>query len=110
MRNVRRHRVQQDKKRRGLVFITFGILVLIYLTLNLVIGENGLLKYIELNRTKSKLMAETVAIKGQVKDISSQMELLKNEPHLFEESAREYGLTKEGELIFKFDEKDDSRE
>ena len=106
MRNVRRKHVEQNKKTKRLIFTTVGILALIYLTANLIAGENGLLRYIELKSTSNKFHAETVAIKHQVEDISNHMKVLKNEPHLLEESAREYGLTKEGELIFKFEEKE----
>lgn len=106
MRNVRRKHVEQSKKTRRLIFTTVGILVLLYLTVNLIAGENGLLRYIELNSTRNKFQAETVAIKDQVEDMSNRMKVLKDEPHLLEESAREYGLTKEGELIFKFEDKE----
>ncbi len=106
MRNVRRQQVQQNKKRRNLIFVTFGILILIYLSMNLIIGENGLLRYIQLKSTKNQFHAETIAISNQTSDVKKQVDILKEKPHAFEEYAREYGLTNEGELIFKFEEKE----
>ena len=50
-------------------------------------------------------MAETAAMKKQNEDANSQVEALQNEPDRVEELAREYGLTKKGELIFKFEDK-----
>ncbi len=106
MRNVRRQQVHQNKKRRNLIFLTFGILILVYFTINIVIGENGLLRYIQLKSTRNQFQAETIAITNQTKDVKKQIDVLKDKPHVFEEFAREYGLTKKGELIFKFEDKE----
>ncbi len=106
MRNVRRKQVQQNKKRRNLIFLTFGVLVLIYLTLNIIVGENGLVRYLQLKSTKNQYQAETIVISNQTKDVKRQIDILEDEPHVFEEFAREYGLTKKGELIFKFEDKE----
>ncbi len=86
--------------------LTFGILLFIYLSFSLVIGENGLLRYIKLSSAKNSLIKENAAIQKQNKEMESQIEALENKPELVEELARKYGLTKEGELIFKFEEKE----
>ncbi len=105
MRNVRRQQVQQSRKRIRLVLVTFAILLFIYLTVNIIIGENSLLQYIKLKSIRDKLLMETVAIEKQNEDIKGQIETFKKDPQLIEEFAREYGLTKKGELIFKFEDK-----
>lgn len=105
MRNVRRKQVDHRRKRRRLILLTFGVLSMIYLSFSLLFGENGLLRYIELKATRDRLLAETSAIEMQNREIKGQIETLENEPDLVEELAREYGLTKEGELIFKFENK-----
>lgn len=104
MRNVRRKQVEKNRKRRDIIFLTFGILLFIYLTVNIFIGDSGLLKYLELNSIKDELIIETAAIEKQNKDIKGQVETLENEPDTVEGLAREYGLTKEGEWVFKFEE------
>ena len=106
MRNVRRKQVDFNRKRRKVVFLTFGILLSIYLTFSLVFGENGLIRYIKLKSTRNNLMADTMVVKDRNQDIKNQIEALENEPEVVEELAREYGLTKKGELIFKFDSKE----
>ena len=106
MRNVRRKQVADDRKKRRLIYLTFGIMLFIYLTLNMIIGENGLLKYIQLRSMKNRLRAETSAMKKQNEDARSQIEALENEPDRVEEFAREYGLTKKGEWIFKFEDQE----
>ncbi len=106
MRNVRRKQVDLNRKRRKIVFLTFGILLSIYLTFSLVFGENGLIRYIKLKTTRDSLMAETIVVKDRNKDLKDQIDAVENEPEVVEGIAREYGLTKEGELIFKFDSKE----
>ena len=105
MKNMRRKQVEESRKRKRLVCLTFGILLFIYLTLTIIIGDNGLLKYMKLKSTKDDLFAEAKAIGNRNEDIKRQVEALKNEPDLVEELAREYGLTREGELIFKFEDR-----
>jgi cell division protein FtsB len=105
MRNKRRQQVADDRKKRRLVFVTLGILLFIYLTYSLIAGESGLLKYIELRSRKEKLLAETNVVKKQNEEIEGEIKSLEKEPELLEEHAREYGLTKEGEWVFKFKDK-----
>ena len=83
--------------------MTIGILFFIYLTLTMIIGEKGLLTYIKLKSMKKTLLAETMTMKKQNEEARRQVEAMESEPDRAEELAREYGLTKEGELIFKFD-------
>jgi cell division protein FtsB len=106
MRNVRRKQVDQNSKRRKVVFLTFGILLSIYLTFSLVFGENGLIRYIKLKSIRNTLMADTIVVKDRNQNIKSQIEALENGSEVVEELAREFGLTKKGELIFKFDSKE----
>ena len=103
MRNVRRKQVQANRKKKRLVYLTFGTMLFIYLTLNLIIGDNGLLKYMKLKSMQNRLLAETMILEKQNNDARSHIEALRKDPERVEELAREYGLTKEGELIFKFD-------
>jgi len=105
MRNKRRQQVADNRKKRQLVFLTLGVLLFIYLTYSLIAGESGVLKYIELRSMKEKMLAETNVMKAQNEDIESEIKNLEKEPELLEEHAREYGLTKEGEWIFKFEDK-----
>jgi len=105
MRNIRRKQVEHNIKKRRLVLLTLGILVFIYLSFTVLIGENGLFKFIELRAKRDKLLDETSAIRKQNEEIYGELKKLDKQPELMEEFAREYGLTKDGELIFKFEEK-----
>jgi cell division protein FtsB len=103
MRNLRRQQIKYDRKRKRIIFLTVGVLVSVYLTFTLIAGENGLLRYVELKSVKDSLLAETAMIERQNEEIKNQIETLKNNPEMIEELAREYGLTKKGEWIFKFE-------
>ncbi len=105
MRNRRLKQVHHDRKFKKLIFLTFGVLVFIYLTLNLVIGKNGLLEYFKLRSIRNSLLAETMIVKKKNEDVKNQLKSLETDTDLMEELARDYGLTKEGELIFKFKDK-----
>jgi cell division protein FtsB len=70
------------------------------------IGKNGLIRYMKLRTTRDRLLAETMLIEKQNNDINSQIGSLKNKNEIIEELAREYGMTKEGELIYKFEDKE----
>lgn len=105
MPNKRRHQVADSRKKRHIVIVTLGILIFICLTYSLIAGENGLMKYIELRSKKEKLLAETNIMKKQNEEIEEEIKSLEKEPETLEEHAREYGLAKEGEWVFKFDDK-----
>ena len=77
-----------------------------FLTVNIIFGENGLLRYMKLESTRDRLLAETVLMEKQNEDIESQTGSIENNADMIEELAREYGLTREGELIFKFEDKE----
>lgn len=106
MRNVRRQQVKQNRKTRKLIYLTFGILLFIFMSVNMIVGKNGLLRYLELRSTKDRMITETILIEKQNADIRNQTGALGNESDIVEELAREYGMTKEGELIFKFKDKE----
>lgn len=104
MRNIRKQQVKQRRKARGLVLLTIGVLLFVYISLSLVFGDSGLLRYLELKTTVNSILAENSKIEEQNKEIDSQIESLKKDPDLIEELAREHGLTREGELIYKYEE------
>jgi cell division protein FtsB len=98
------NQVRAEMKKRRLVFLTFFILCFVYLTVSLVFGNMGLLKYVELNRTKKDLERQVVDITRQNEEIKTQITLLNDDPFYKEKIAREeFGLAKPGEYIFRYD-------
>jgi len=103
VRNRRRKEVEAKKKIKRTVLFTLGILIVIYLFITLIFGENGLLRYIQLKSVRADIQTEIQALKKQNEEIKRQIEEGKKDPNLMEELARKQGLTREDELIFKFE-------
>ena len=106
MRNNRRRQVQQDSKGRKIIFYTCCILLSLYLTVDLTVGESSIARYFELRSMRDRLLAENISIVKQKEGVESEIDIMKNEPEMIEELAREYGFTKEGEMIFKFNDEE----
>ena len=104
MRNVRRQQVYENRKKRRWIVLTFSLLMIVYLTFTIILGDKGLLKYVELKSIRNQMTADTLSINKQNEDVTGHIDSLKQAPDMIEELAREYGLTKEDEIIFKFDD------
>ncbi|MBN2655097.1 MAG: septum formation initiator family protein [Nitrospirae bacterium] len=101
-RNLRQQ-VAVERKRRNLVFFTVISLALIYLGINLLFGDMGLIKYMQLKNNKAKLETEIKTIKSENEAMKHQVTSLKQDPYYIEKYAREeYGLAKPDEYIFQF--------
>lgn len=103
-RNLLRKQVVSEVRKRRLIFCTFVVLSFVYLSLSLLFGDAGLLRYIELNKTKKGLEKQLVEINRQNEQIKTQIKLLKEDPFYKEKLAREeFGLAKPDEYIFKYE-------
>jgi len=102
--NLLRKQVAAEVRKKRLIFLTFVVLCFLYLSVSLVFGEMGLLRYVELNRTKSNIEKQMTEINKQNEQIRGQIKLLKEDPFYKEKFAREeYGLAKPDEYIFQYD-------
>jgi len=102
--NLLRKQVVSEVKKKRLIFLTIVVLSFIYLSISLVFGDMGLLRYLELNRTKMNLESQLSEIDRQNAQLRTQLKLLKEDPFAREKLAREeYGLSKPNEYIFKYD-------
>jgi len=102
--NLLRKQVISEVKKKRLIFLTFVVLSFIYLSISLVFGDMGLLRYLELNRTKMNISNQITEINRQNEQLKTQLKLLKEDPFYREKLAREeYGLSKPNEYIFQYD-------
>ena len=102
--NLLRKQVVSEVKKKRLIFLTIAVLSFIYLSISLVFGDMGLLRYLELNRTKMNLERQLSEIDRQNAQLRTQLKLLKEDSFAREKLAREeYGLSKPNEYIFKYD-------
>jgi cell division protein FtsB len=102
--NLLRKQVVSEVKKRRLIFFTFVVLSFLYLTISLLFGDVGLLRYLELNRTKKGLEKQLVEINRQNEQVRTQIRLLKEDPFYKEKLAREeFGLARPDEYIFQYE-------
>lgn len=100
-----RQQVNAERKRNNFVFFALTGIALLYFGVTLLAGDNGLLKYFELQKAKQKLDSEIVALDKQNREMKKHVDSLKNDPFYIEKSAREeFGLAKKNELIFQFED------
>jgi len=102
--NLLRKQVRSEVKKKKLIFLTFVSLSFLYLSISLLFGDMGLLRYLELHRTKTNLENQITEINRQNEQLKTQLKLLKEDPFYREKLAREeYGLAKPNEYIFHYD-------
>ncbi len=102
--NLLRKQVVSEIRKRRLVYVTVILLSFIYLIINLIFGDMGLLRYRELNKKKARLETHIKEIKREKEQLGSEIKLLKEDPFYTEKHAREdFGLAKPDEYIFQYD-------
>jgi len=104
MRNSRKKQVKILKKKRRTILITLWVLIFISMTLTMIFGENGFLKYLKLKDVKANRQMEINNMSKDNNEIKVQIDAIKEakDRGLIEELAREHGLMKEDEIIFQF--------
>lgn len=97
--------VISERKKKRLIFYSLFFVAFLYILVNL-IGDNGLLRYIELRNKKKSIEAEIITLAEENKSLKIQIDLLKDDPFYIEKQAREdFGLARPDEFIFEYDKK-----
>ena len=96
--------VRSEVKKKQMIFFTIIVLSFLYLSISLVFGDMGLVKYVELTRTRRSLDRQISEIAKQNEQLRAQLKSLRDDPFYREKLAREeYGLSKPDEYIFQYD-------
>jgi len=102
--NLLEKQVRAEASRNRMIFYTIIVLSFIYLSISLIFGDMGLMKYLEMNRTRTSLEKQITEVHQQNEQLRQQLKALKNDPFYREKLAREeYGLSKPDEYIFQYD-------
>jgi cell division protein FtsB len=102
--NRLRKQVASEVRKRKLIFFTIIMLSFVYLLINLIFGDMGLLQYKKLYAKKAHIEEQIKEIQEENTRIRSEIKLLKEEPFYREKHAREdFGLAKPDEYIFQYD-------
>jgi cell division protein FtsB len=102
-----RQQVTGEQRKRTYIFFAGVAVALAYLSYNLVFGDMGLIKYLELKKNKSRLESEISQVGKENRTVSEQVNSLKKDPYFIEKYAREeYGMAKPDEFIFQYKKND----
>jgi cell division protein FtsB len=102
--NLLRRQVSAELRKRRLVFFTVALLGILYIIMNGLLGDMGLLRYLELRKTKVQLETQIREIEQDNAKLRGQLKSIKEDPFMKEKHAREdYGLAKPDELIFQYE-------
>ena len=99
-----RWQVEQERKRRDLIFFLLTLSFLIYLGWVFFFDESGYLRYRQLLERRIELAAEIASLQEENKALRDEIELLENDPFYIEKHAREdLNLSRPDEYIFVFE-------
>jgi len=102
--NLLEKQVIAEAKKNRMIFFTIIVLSFFYLSISLVFGDMGLVKYFELKKTRKNLEQQIAEVHQQNEQLKLQLKSLKDDPFYREKVAREeYGLSKPDEYIFQYD-------
>jgi len=102
--NLLEKQVIAEAKKNRMIFYTIIVLSFFYLSISLVFGDMGLVKYFELKKTRKSLEKQITEVHQQNEQLKLQLKSLKDDPFYREKLAREeYGLSKPDEYIFQYD-------
>ena len=97
------HQVAVERKKTNLIIFILFAAAFIYMSIALIISDMGLVKYLNLNKNKTRLETEIRELEKENNLMSAQIRLLKEDPYYIEKHAREeFGLAKPDEFIFQF--------
>lgn len=97
--------VTSELKKRRLIILTVMCLSLMYLFINFVFGNTGLIRYTELQDKKKQIETEILDIETRNNRLRSELKLFKENPFYIEKHAREnFNMARPDEYIFKYDQ------
>lgn len=104
--NLLRKQVRAELRKRSYVIYTSLVLGLIYIALNLVFGETGLLRFRELRRTHQGLSSEVSRMREENSRLRASLKTYGESDFLVEKHSREdFGLARPDEYIFLYEQR-----
>lgn len=99
-----RKQVRGELKKRRYIIYTLLILSLLYIAINLIFGDTGALRLMELKAKRDELHRGVAEIKKDNEELKMSVKSYKENDFYMEKHAREdFGLSKSDEYIFLYD-------
>ena len=110
MRNFTGNLNLSKKQKRWMFFAITGI-ASVYLLVSFLFYDIGFIKYLKMRGEYNRITSDITRLQEENKNIRKEVKLLKTDPDYIEAYAREMlGLVKEGEIIYRFEEKNKNDE
>ncbi|MDA8169911.1 MAG: septum formation initiator family protein [Nitrospiraceae bacterium] len=95
--------VRAERKKRDFVFWTLILLTLLYIAMTMVFGDMGYLKFRKLRGRSLSIKTQIARVRQENGRMRASLEEFKQNDYYKEKQAREdYGLSKQDEYIFLF--------
>ncbi len=102
--NLLRKQVSAELRKRQLIFYTITLLSILYVVINMLFSDMGIIRYLELRETKARLESQIRDIEEDNAKLKAQLKAMQEDPFIKEKHAREdFGLAKPDELIFQYE-------
>jgi cell division protein FtsB len=99
--NQRKTTLKAKQKRRWVVYVVGGGLLMSYFTYEFFFDSMGFMKYLNMKRTQGQIAEEIKAIEDENVRLRKNISAVKHDPATLEGLARDrLGLVKEGETVF----------
>ena len=96
-----------SKKHKKWMFFAVTGIVSVYLLISFLFYDIGFIKYIKMRGEHNRISEDIKRLQEGNKSLREEVKSLKTDPDYIEAYAREkLGLVKEGEIIYRFEEKD----
>lgn len=96
-----------SKKHKKWMFFAITGIVSVYLLISFLFYDIGFIKYMKMRGEYNRISEDINRLQEGNKNLREEVKLLKTDPDYIEAYAREkLGLVKEGEIIYRFEEKD----
>ena len=95
---------------KKVIAITIGVLFICFALFKTLFGPSGLIRQFAINGENHQLQIEIDSLQAEIIKKNKQIEGLQKNLFIIEEKARtEMGMTKKGEIVFRFRESDSSK-
>ncbi len=99
-------KISKKSKRRLVVFGTLSIVSIVFF---FIILSNYITSIYKLNMEKKRLEEELVKLENEEDNLKIQIEMLKDEDYLAKYARENYLYSKDGEIVLKIDEDEDTK-
>lgn len=100
-----------SKKQKKWMFFAITGIASVYLLVSFLFYDIGFIKYLKMRGEYNRITSDITRLQEENKNIRKEVKLLKTDPDYIEAYAREMlGLVKEGEIIYRFEEKNKNDE